>query len=92
MTQRKADPLWAVARWPFGVGVVCLVGGVLVLQLDEETPYNCDFSCAMSSIGWQDLLALLLFILGIMAFLMFAMVCVLFGVLSVVDSVRDRWR
>ncbi|NEA27127.1 EscU/YscU/HrcU family type III secretion system export apparatus switch protein [Actinomadura bangladeshensis] len=82
MTQRKAGPLWGAARWPLAVGMVCLVGGGIVLRLDEKTPYNCDFSCAMSSIGWQDQLA----------FLMFALVCVLFGVLSVVDFVRDRWR
>lgn len=82
MTQRKAGPLWGAARWPLAVGVVCLVGGGIVLRLDEKTPYNCDFSCAMSSIGWQDQLA----------FLMFALVCALFGVLSVVDFVRDRWR
>jgi hypothetical protein len=92
MTQRKAGPLWGAARWPLAVGVVCLVGGGIVLRLDVKPPYNCDFCCAMSSIGWQDQLAFLLFILGMMAFLMFALVCVLFGVLSVVDFVRDRWR
>jgi hypothetical protein len=91
MTQRH--PLWRVAGWPLAASLVCLLGGGLVLWLDEDsTPYNCDFSCAMASIGWQDQLGFALIVCGVVAFLMFVLVCLAFWVFSAVDFIRDRWR
>ncbi|SNT61637.1 hypothetical protein SAMN05443665_10657 [Actinomadura meyerae] len=74
------------------VGLTCLAGGCLVLRMDEKRPYNCDFSCAMSSIGWQDQLAFALFVLGVVALLICALVCVTHWVLSAVGIARKRRR
>lgn len=89
---RTDDSLWRVAGWPLAASLACLLGGGLVLWLDEDAPYNCDFSCAMASIGWQDQLGFALIVCGIVAFLIFVLVCLAFWVLSAVDSIRDRWR
>ncbi|MFA1537574.1 hypothetical protein [Actinomadura monticuli] len=84
------SPFWRVAGGPLAVGISCLVAAALVLRLQSPPPPNCDFSCAMSSIGWPDYLALMLVVCGLVAFCVFALICVVFWVTAVVDSLRGR--
>lgn len=81
-----------LAGWPLAISLLCAVGWWLIGQFQEKPPPNCDFSCAMANIGWQDSLRLLLFAGGVLSFGMFILACLFFWVSAVVSGFREPWR
>ncbi|TDB80854.1 hypothetical protein E1264_33495 [Actinomadura sp. KC216] len=79
MTRRRGEKgtFWRVGGRPLAVSLLCVLAGWLLLRLDSSPPPNCDFSCAMASIGWEYSLGLLLLGGGILASGVFILVCLI---------------
>ena len=89
--ERKGS-FWRIGCLPLMVSLMCVLAGMLVQRLDRNLPPDCDFSCAMAELGWQDFLSLLLVGGGMAAYCVFALVCLMLWVIAAVSSLGDIWR
>ncbi|WP_173097623.1 hypothetical protein [Actinomadura verrucosospora] len=86
MRERGTSFSWWVGGIPLLVSLSCVLAGFALLRFSEKPPPNCDFSCAMARVGWQDYLATLLIGIGGPLSFVFGFVCL---VLCVAKAIRS---